>query len=199
MIRTCAIVLMSLLSYVYGGAQEQCVLPSRDVVFVDTIEISDPIVLRFVDIRTDISDRRNGLLLVPRCVADTTPISNGAGGYQKCLTTIGYHFCTPSMFQCFVRNMLYRSPDVTDSGFFRSLMQDLLNRERDTVWVEDYYFRHKYKPIYYKGLESMEIRQRRFWLFLVKNSATHNCGIDEFLVIDGNDNIYIRVLVPITR
>jgi hypothetical protein len=177
-------------------AQHECDIPSREVIFVDTIEIHDPIVLEFEEIRTEIGEKRWGLLLVPRCLGDTTQFSNGAQGYKKCLTTIGYEFRTPGMFQCFLRNMLYSFPKVQDAEWLKSLMQDMLKREKDSIWVESYYYPQKYKPVYYKGLESFEIRQRRFWLFLVKNSASYPCGIDERLRIEGNDNIYIRVLVP---
>jgi len=191
--------LFILLSFINATEQKNCGTPSREVIFVDTVEIPDPIVLGFIEPRTDGRMKRLGTLLVRRCEADTTELMNGVHGYSKCLTSIGYQFELPSLFTCYISNALHNNPDVSDADLLKSLKSAMLRASSDPVWVEDYYFRHKYVPVYYRGFESFAIRQRRFWLFLVKNSATLDCTSDEELRIDDNEHLYIRVLVPITR
>lgn len=167
---------------------------SRSLLFADTVEISDPILIRFEENKN--TDSFNvQVILVSRRVVDSLEIPEN-GSCRDFLLSKGYLFFTANRFSCLLNNFLHVSSELCDTTLYNQYARDLRGAEKDTVWV--YFDKMRDKPKRYRGWEYHEIYPRRFLLFLVKGSSLYPCQTIDEIVIEDIDNIYIPVLVPIT-
>jgi hypothetical protein len=162
-------------------AQHVCEIPSLDVIFIDTVEVQDPIVLGFIEPSNDSLDRRVGLLILSKCTADTIPYRSGEHGFYQCLSTDGYQFYLPGRFTTFLRSALARHPNSTQNEFLESILDTMLEREKDVVFIKRSSYGQEDAPVCYRGIESAGVKHHLYWMFLVKNSTIHKLSSDEEL------------------
>ncbi len=173
-----------------SSAQHECSVALQDLVFVDTISIESPVVLRFDHLRFS-SYQETNVLLVPLCMLDSLKHSNDRDGFFACLKSGAFLFVPPYEAYIVVDNLLYRSPHIREADVYRHLRTRLASMEKDQVYR--YYYSKTASPKYY------EIISKKFLYFLIRLEAYNRLQTDGGILVVGNPNEYLRMLVPITR
>jgi hypothetical protein len=160
--------LMSCYFIFYFGsiAQTKNVDPEKELYIVDTIEIKDPILVRFVEPNEPFL-RRTELVLVSKERLDS--VRKDDASYLKFLCTgSGYLLFQPAEFFCLFDNLLYYYPALKDSPFYTELQAQLYNADQDPVYVPVDKGTYWNNPKKHNGWAYGEIYQRKFLLCLVK-------------------------------
>jgi len=164
----------------------------KGLLFLDTIEIYDPILIRF-DEHKGTDSNKVQLVLVSKSSLDSLKLDMS---YQNFLLSMGYLFFPSNRFSCILNNYLHNSRKLKNATLYDQLVDKLREAEKDIVWVN--FDKEKDKPKSYKGWKYHEIYPRKFLVFLVKGSHLRNCQSIDEITIKGMDNIYFPILVPIT-
>lgn len=160
---------------------------------VDTIEIDNPILIRFEEnIEENISVK---LILTQKNTIDSFPF-NREFNYRNFFYSSGYLLYDANEFRCLTSNLYYKFPDLKNTSFYIKLEDDLRSAEKDTVYIP--FDRSKDKPKIHNGWEYREIYPRKFIFCLVKGIALRMCEYIGNARIENMDNVYFKVLVPIT-
>ncbi len=164
------------------------------LIFVDTVEISDPLIIRFVDSSNVYSLRFQHVLVSKRNI-DSLKVTQSKS-FPNFLFSEGFLFHTAWRFKCLLEDYLYSPGKVQDSLFYNQLLDKVRMAVKDKVWA--YFEKEKGKPKTYKGWEYYEIYPRKFLFFLVKGEKLRKCITSKEIAIKDMDNIYFPVLVPLT-
>jgi hypothetical protein len=161
----------------------------KELYIVDTIVIKDPILVAFKE------DRCYNHVLVSKerlyytRTYDTSFVHFVSSGN-------GYLFFQPAEFDCLVNNLIYDNPALEHSRFFTRLTKQLGNAAGDTIIVPVDKSTRKLKE--HNGWRYNEIYPRKFLLCLAKGSLIKRCQGSEEIKIQNMDNVYFKVLCPIT-
>lgn len=185
------LLLVTFYCMIYFGSVAQKVSLSieKELYFIDTIEIKDPILIKF---------KENGYsfnnILVSKESLDVRKEDT------SCLSFLcsrnGYIFYQAAEFSCLINNLLYYHPSLEHSRFYTKLQTRLGNAEHDIVFVP--YDKSTSKLKEQNGWKYSEIYPRKFLLFLAKGSAVYGCEGKYEIEIKNMDNVYFKVLCPIT-
>lgn len=171
-------------------------LQNTDLHFIDTIKIDDPILIKFEKDKNTDSNTIQSILVSKNYINSINP-NDGSINYVNFLSEKnGYLFFTANRFSCIVNNLLYYTPTDQDSLFYKNLQINLRKAEKDKVWVE--VDKTNYKPKCFNGWEYNEIYPNKFLLFLIKGSVLRKCQSLDEIVLKNMDNIYFKILVPVT-
>ena len=167
----------------------------NELYVVDTLIIKDPIMIKFRENQKTDSSAVQSILVSKSCLDSV--YKNYKMSYRDFLfSKNAYLFFTANSFSCLISNLIHTSPVLKGSCYYVKLQNNIRNAEQDTVWVK--FDKTNDKPKKYKGWEYNEIFPRKFLLCLVKGSAILNCQSIDEIHIKNQDNIYFKVLVPIT-
>lgn len=160
-----------------------------DLIFVDSVTISTATVIRFVE------NDRVAHILIERGILDTLSLKEDVN-YNTFICKTGYMFYVSSIFSGIINNYLY-SISYEDSVY--SFLADKIRYAgKIDIWKSrgnD----GKVKVIRYHGWECLDIKPTKFLFFLVKGSLLRrSLPFREWIVLDNMDNVYFKVLVPIT-
>jgi len=186
----CAAFAALLLLVCKGSAQGECSVVLQDLVFVDTMAIESPVVLRFDHLRFS-SYQETNVLLVPLCMLDSLKHSNDRNGFSARLKSGAFLFLRPDEAYIVIENLLYRSPQIREADVYRHLKTSLASMEKDQVYR--YNYGKTASPRYH------EIIHSKFWYFLIRLEAYNRLQADGGILVVGDPNEYLRMLVPITR
>jgi|GEM_PF-4655684 len=184
--------------YMESVAQPQSAGILTDVYLIDTVEIKDPVLIRFTERfrPTDIDSTGIKHILVSRDYLDS--VCKQKTSFLDFLSNKnGYLFYDPGAFSCIVDNLFYYQPSLEKIRLYKQLREDLRHFAKVPVWVLT--DKENYTPKIYCGWEYEEIYQRKFLVLLVKGSALPACQSIDEIIIQGMDNVYFRVLVPLAK
>lgn len=178
-------------------SQTKSVDPEKELYIVDTIEIKDPILVRFVEPNEPFL-RRSKLVLVSKARLDS--VCNGDTSYLNFLCAgNGYLLFQPADFFCLFNNLLYYYPALKHSRIYTKLQTQLYKADQDVVYVPIDKGTYWNNPKKHNGWAYGEIYQRKFLLCLVKGKALRRCQGRDEIIIGKMDNVYFKILVPITK
>jgi len=164
-------------------------LSLEDLFVVDTINIDSPLLIKFED---EFSNYRRVLIqkefLKPKDSSNCVSFNDYITSKEGCL------FFPPNRFLCLLNNFIYKNESNTKQNI--DLQDKIRGAENDTIWVFDRKNITSEKE--YLGWKYREIYSRRFLLCLVKGSVLKLCESKDEIPLEGNDNLYFKVLVPIT-
>jgi len=186
----CAAFAALLLLVCKGIAQGECSVVLQDLVLVDTMVIDSPVVLRFDHLRFSAYQETN-VLLVPLCMLDSPKHSNDRNGFFARLKSGAFLFLRPDEAYIVIENLLYRSPQIREADVYRHLEKSLVSMENDQVYR--YNYGKTASPRFY------ELIHKKFWYFLIRLEAYNRLQVDGGILVVGDPNEYLRMLVPITR
>ena len=159
-----------------------------NICFVDTVIVTDPILIKFREFQN--TEIKTHIVLVSKSYLDSISLSASMNYKAFLCSKDGYLFS-----QSFQFTALLSHASSLDNIFYTKLKRQLLLSEKHKVIV--HYDRSK--PLNkYKGWEYYEIYPRKFLLFLVKGSVIQEYESIDHLTIEDMDNVYFKVLVPIT-
>lgn len=164
------------------------------IIFMDTVEILDPLIIRFID-SSNVYSPRFQFVLVSKGDIDSLKVTQSKK-FPNFLFSEGFLFVTAWRFRCLLEDYLYSPGKVQDSLFYVQLVDKVRMAVKDKVWA--YFEKEKGKAKSYKGWEYYEIYPRKFLHFLVKGEKLRKCLSGKEIAIEGMDNIYFPVLVPLT-
>jgi hypothetical protein len=175
-------------------AQNASVAIEKELYIVDTIEIKDPIVVRFIE------NKNTHFYQIQTALISKERLDSMYKGDTSFVNFVcvrgGYLFFQPAEFSCLVNNLLFNKPALKASLFYTKLQTHLRKAEKDKIFVPIDKNVNKLKE--YMGWEYREIYHRKFLLCLAKGSAINSCqGLDE-IKIRNMDNVYFKVLCPIS-
>ena len=184
------LLLISCYCIFYFGSVAQKVSIEKTLYFVDTITIKDPILVRFIE------NRKANVVLVSK--ERLNYIRKDDTSYVNFLCSgSGYLFFQPVEFSCLVNNVLSYHPSLGHTRFYTKLQKNLQDAEDDKIFVPtDADVFDKLKE--HNGWEYLEIYPRKFLLFLAKGSTVDGCQGRGEIKITNMDNVYFKVLCPIT-
>jgi hypothetical protein len=184
------LLLLSCCCIIYFGSVAQKAGIEKELYFVDTIKIKDPILVRFIE---------NGIVnnvLVSKERLDYMRKDDTSYVNFLCSGS-GYLFFQPIEFSCLVNNLLSYHPSLGHTRFYTKLQKNLEDAEDDKIFVPtDGGKFDKLKE--HNGWEYNEIYPRKFLLFLAKGSTVDGCQGRGEIRIKNMDNVYFKVLLPIT-
>jgi hypothetical protein len=170
-------------------AQKVNVAVEKELYIVDTIVIKDPILVAFKE-----NGYYNNVLVSKERLdyvsSDDTSFVNFVGSGR------GYLFFQPVEFVCMVNNLIDNYPALEHSRFYTKLINHLGGAGGDPIIVPLDKTTHKLKE--HNGWRYNEIYPRKFLLCLAKGSAFNRCMGREEIKIANMDNVYFKVLCPIT-
>jgi hypothetical protein len=186
------LLLLSCCCIIYFGSVAQKVSIEKELYFIDTIKIKDPILVRFME---------HGVInyvLVSKERLDH--MRNDDTSYVNFLCSgSGYLFFYPIEFSCLVNNLLSYHPSLGRTRFYSKLQKHLLDDENDPNPVLVPIDGGKYDKLKeHNGWEYREIYPRKFLLFLAKGSTVYGCQGKDEIRIKNMDNVYFKTLVPVT-
>lgn len=164
------------------------------LVFVDTVEISEPVYVLFEEVIDSYIVNVQGVLVSENWL-DT--LDHNYTNFKDFLLAEGYLLFIANEFSCFIDNHLNGSDDVRDTVFYDQLKDSLWKAMHDTVWIyngddDDGSFE------IYNGWQYSHISPKKFLFFLVKGGCLDQCRAISDIRIEDMDNVYFPVLVPIT-
>lgn len=158
-----------------------------NICFVDTLIITDPILIKFEEFQG--RSTKTHTVLVSKNYLDSLSISPSVS-YKSFLSSKEVYLFS----QAFQFTSLYVRP-LDNSTFYSKLRRQLLLSEKHKV-IAPY---DRSKPLKkHKNWEYYDIYPRKFLLFLVKGNIIREDESIDNLVIEDMDNVYFKVLVPIT-
>lgn len=161
---------------------------NAEVCFMDTLIIGDPILIKFYEFQG--SESKTHTVLVSKSYLDSISTEPPLNYKEFLCSKNGYLFWKAGEFT----GLLYSEP-FDDSEFYTKLRRQLSRAERHRVTVPY----NRSEPLKkYRGWPYYDIYPRKFLLFLVKGSIIRQYEPIEYLIIKGMDNVYFKVLVPIT-
>lgn len=173
-----------------ANAQGDCSVYLQDLIFVDTVVIEDAVVLRYDHLRFSPYQESN-VLLVPLCMLDSLKQDNDRLGFTASLRSCGYLFLHPDEADIAVEHLLYENPNIREAALYKHLELRL------SSMIEDRIYRYDYSKS--DTLRYYEINQTKFWFFLMRIEAYNRLQSDAKILVVGDKNEYVRMLVPITR
>ncbi|WP_133053977.1 hypothetical protein [Niastella yeongjuensis] len=184
------LLLISCCCLIYFGSAAQKMSIEKELYIVDTIEIKDPILIKFKENGHYLNN-----VLVPKESLDYVRKDD-----TSCLNFLcshnGYLFLLAAEFSCLVNNLLYYYPSLEHSRFYNKLQTHLRNAEQDIVLVPVDKNTNKLKE--QNGWRYSEIYPRKFLLCLAKGSAINRCQGKYEIRFKNMDNVYFKVLCPVT-
>jgi hypothetical protein len=170
-------------------AQKLNVAMEKELYIVDTIVIKDPILVAF---------KENGYynnVLISKERLDYVSTDDTSFVNFVCAGS-GYLFFQPVEFVCMVNNLIDDYPALERSRFYTKLINHLGDAGNDTIIVPLDKSTHKLKE--HNEWRYHEIYPRKFLLCLAKVSAFNRCQGREEIKIHNMDNVYVKILCPIT-
>ncbi|MGK4566399.1 hypothetical protein [Flavobacterium sp. 3HN19-14] len=162
----------------------------RSLYIVDTLYFNNPLIVEFKN-----KDFTTQLLLLKQTEIDTMDFKKHGDFIKVVNNYSGYLFSTPQEFSCILNNFITLQPKCVSKSDL-DLQKQIRKSEKDSVWILNENGEVAEKN--YKGWKHYEILQRKFLCFLVKGRILKFCtSIDEIEIV-GNDNVYYKLLVPIT-
>lgn len=186
--KTIQVIIISILTSIFHfGSVAQKVSIEKELYFVDTIEIKDPILVAFKEEKY----YYNNVLVSKESLdferKDDTSFVNFLSSGS------GYLLFQAFELSCMLSNL---SPDYLEhTPFYSKLQKHLYDAEKASIFVP----REKGTKLKkHNGWPYFEIYPRKFLLFLAKASAIHNCQGKYAIKIDNMDNVYFKILCPVT-
>ncbi|MCS3794849.1 hypothetical protein [Niastella sp. OAS944] len=170
----------------------QTVSVEKELYIVDTIEIKDPILIRFVE------NKYVQSVLVSKERLDSVRKDDTSYLNFLCAGS-GYLLFQAAEFSCFFNNLLYYYPALKDSPFYTKLQTQLYKADQDTVYVPIDRSTYWNNPKKHNGWAYREIYPRKFLLCLAKGRALRRCQGRDEIKIYNMDNVYFKILLPITK
>lgn len=160
----------------------------KDLYILDTINIDDPLLIRFTNDNDEIE-----MILISKKNLDSINYSTTLDFKSFISSSGGYLFFPPNRFSCLINNFINKNEVNSKTSLI--LQDNIRNAHNDSIWVFD---KNNKKEKIYKGWNYEEIYPRKFLICLVKGSALELCQSLDEIPINDMDNLYVKVLVPIT-
>jgi hypothetical protein len=171
-------------------AQNASVAVEKELYIVDTIEIKDPVLVFFKEGKYHYNH-----ILVSKERLDH--MRNDDSSFINYLSSgNGYLLFEAFELSHMVANLLSDNPALQHSQFYSKLQTNLRNAEKDIVFAPVDKTAQKSKE--HNGWQYLEVLPGKFLLCLAKGSAIEGCRAKYMIKIQNMDNVYFKVLCPIS-
>jgi hypothetical protein len=173
-----------------SAAQNVSAAIENELYIVDTIEIKVPVLVFFKQNK----DYYNHILVSKERLDYMR--NNDTSFINYLCSGSGYLFFQAFELSHMVANLLSDYPALQHSHFYSKLQTNLRNAEKDIVFVPVDKTTQKIKE--HNGWRYREVLPGKFLLCLAKGSAIEGCRAKYAIKIQNMDNVYFKVLCPIT-
>ncbi len=169
-----------------------------ELYIVDTISIQDPVIIVFKETEGQNKSKKHiRHVLVSKRALDSVPNNSSINCQEFLSSQGGYLFFHARDINALIASLAYISPTHISWPRYSELVDSLRYSRKDSIWVK--IDENNYKSQKYKGWECYDIYPRKFLLCLVKGSLLYKYdSIDNVIHFKNMDNVYFRVLAPIT-
>jgi hypothetical protein len=162
---------------------------------LDTINIFDPILIEFRNYSSIKSSEKQWLVVSKSDSVKIPKMDTSIKIKEFYFTYNSYFFLSSARFYCIYSQINHSDFNPLDSNIFHYLKFNLLNSEKDTVYVIDISDTIKNE---FNGWRYINIYPRKFLLFNVRGDILRKCQTIDEIVIKDMDDSYFRVLTPLS-
>jgi len=184
--------ILLLQSRIIGSNSTNLLANDKQIFFIDTILIPDPIVLQFKNWNGDSSGYTHSLILVSREKFYNSSVNSKPIFPNYLFSNDSYLFLQSFDIVCLLSNYLYEYPLIDSSLFyFRDLLE---NSKKGTIWHP--FDKVKDIPKTIRGISYFEVYPKKYLLFLINGKQLYQFpNLDETQILN-MDNVYFKVAVP---
>jgi hypothetical protein len=194
--------ILNLLILVTGIYSDSSLLTKKNTQIVnskfellDTITIFDPILIEFSTNAPIKSPEKQWQIVSKRDSLKIPKMDTSIKIKDFYFTFNSYFFLSSARFYCIFSQVNHSDYNPLDSNLYRDLKFNLLNSEKDTVYIID-----KSDSIIneFNGWRYFNIYPRKFLLFNVRGDILRKCQTIDEIAIKDMDDSYFRVLTPLS-
>jgi hypothetical protein len=163
-------------------------------VLLDTIIINDPALIEFKEKPIQVGNKTQWLLVPKSDSMKIRRIDSFIKFKDFYFFNNSFLLFTPAKFYCILSQLNKTDYSQSDSNIYRELKFNLLNAEKDTIYVVE---KSTNNVKILSGWNYYDIKPHKFLLFNVRGDILRKCqSIDEILIED-NPHVYYKVLTPL--